>query len=233
MLASDINNPEFVGAQNPDGLMYVEFTWHEPVDKWASEQATEKAGKKVLIKGPRQPFVRIMRPGDNTSIVFTAVRPDHKSRWPDKWLNWQMQEGLVGDGAEVPGWKLEEWTHLQPEQLRELKHMRFSVVEQVAGASDSQVQRLGIGGYGLREEARKALQQKMGQGIRDEIKKKDEEISDMKARMVRLESLLNATPQATEQSAALLRVVPPVEVAVKRTRSEAMKEAWAKRKAAK
>ena len=89
MLASDLNNPEFVGAVNPDSLLYVEFYWHEPIDKWSSEQATMKAGKRVVIKLPKQPFVRIMRPGDQTTIVETAVREDHKARWPEKWMYWQ------------------------------------------------------------------------------------------------------------------------------------------------
>ena len=68
MLASDLNNPEFANPTNPDAMLHVEFFWAQPVNKWASDVA----GKEVL--GERRPFVRIMRPGDNTSIIETADR---------------------------------------------------------------------------------------------------------------------------------------------------------------
>ena len=211
MLASDLNNPEFVGAQNPDKLLHVEFYWHEPIDKWASEAATVKLQKKTVVKGARIPFVLIMRPGDNTSVVRTAVREDHKARWPDKWLHWQMQEGLVGDGAEVPGFKLEEWTYLndKQDQLRELKFMRFSVVEQLAGASDGQIQKLGIGGYGLREEAKKALKERMGAQITSEMKKKDEELAQLRERMAKLEAML--APTTSTPSTGMVSTVTEID----------------------
>ncbi len=184
MLASDIGNPDFVGAQNPDSILYVEFYWHEPVDKWGSEVASQEAGKRVVKKLPKQPFVRIMRPGDKDTIVETAVREDHKQRWPEKWLYWQMAEGIIDGGENVPGWKLEEWAHLddKPELLRDLKFARFYTVEQIAGSSDAQVQRLGIGGLGLREQARVDLRNKMGREVKEAIDAKDKEISDMKAK---------------------------------------------------
>ena len=75
MLASDVNNPEFVNPVNPDSVLHVEFYWHAPVDKWKSENA----GKE--IRGARIPYICIMRPGDNTSIHRTPVRDDHKVRF--------------------------------------------------------------------------------------------------------------------------------------------------------
>ena len=192
MLASDVNNPEFVGAVNPDSQLYVEFYWHEPVNKWASEEATQKAGKRVVVKGERQPFVRIMRPGDQTTILETAVREDHKQRWPEKWLYWMMAEGLVDEGAGVPGWKIDEWPHLkdQPDLLRELKFLRFHTVDQVAGASDAQVQKLGIGGPGLREQAKVDLRERMGREVKDQMAQKDKEIADMKEQLAKLTALV-------------------------------------------
>jgi len=173
MLASDVNNPEFVGAQNPDALLHVEFFWAEPIDKWASEEK----GKEVRLK--KQPFVRIMKPGDSTSILETAVREDHKARWPNQWLYWQMKEGLVEDGSGIPGWRIEEWPELanKPEQLRELHFLRFFVVEQIAGASDHQIQKMGMAGPGLRERARAAMRDRMNQQVKDAMKEKDATIA--------------------------------------------------------
>jgi hypothetical protein len=174
MVASDLNNPAFVGPINPDTMLHVEFYWHEPEDVHKSEAA----GK--IVRLPRQPYIRIQNPGDKTSIVESPVFERHKARWPDKWLYWQIKEGLIEGAAEVPGWKVEEWTHLQPEQGRELKYLRFSVVEQIAGASDEQIQKLGMGGLGLREAAKQALRARMGAEMREEMNKKDAEISALK-----------------------------------------------------
>lgn len=174
MIASDLNNPAFTGPINPDTLLHVEFYWHEPEDVHKSEAA----GK--IVRLPKQPYIRIQNPGDKTSIVESPVFERHKARWPDKWLYWQIKEGLIEGAQDVPGWKIEEWTHLNPEQVRELKFLRFSVVEQVAGASDEQIQKLGMGGLALREAARQALRARMGAEVREEMNKKDAEISALK-----------------------------------------------------
>ena len=210
-LATDVANPDFVGAQNPDAALFVEFYWHEPVDKWASEEESNRLGKNTLVKrkemlvdpvtGKSKPtgknlklaYVRIMRPGDQTSIIETSVREEHKQRWPERWLYWQMQEGLIDGGENVPGWRIEEWPHLTEKQelLRDLKHARFHTVDMVAGASDAQVQRLGIGGAGLREQARVDLRNRMGKEFGDKLAAKDKEVADMKARLEALEKLIS------------------------------------------
>lgn len=179
MLASDLNNPEFVGATNPDSLLHVEFYWHEPIDKWASEVQTQKMGKRVTVKMPKQIFVRIMRPGDKDTIIECAVREEHKVRWPDKWLYFQIAEGLIDGGRDIPGWKLEDWPELdnQQDMLRDLKYNRFYTVEQIAGAQDHQVQKLGIGGMGLRERARVALKEKMRKEFAADLEEKDKLIA--------------------------------------------------------
>ena len=198
MLASDLNNPEFMNPVNPDNLLHVEFYMHEPINKWDSDLKTYETGRKTVIKmpgGPR-PYIRIMRPGDNTSIVETEVREDHKARWPTQWLYFQMQNGMIDSGENIPGWKVEEWEHLKqnPELLRDLKYMRFFTVEQIAGASDAQVQKMGIGGLGLREQARQALRDHMGAAVKAEIEKKDREMAEVKAQLAELQARLN-TPQ--------------------------------------
>ena len=156
MLASDLNNREFVGAVNPDDLLQVEFYWHEPVD-WNKTQDT---GREVKT-GQRIPYVRISAPGNLLNVREAAVLEDHKRRWPQKWLAWQIQEGLIeAAGSDVPGWKLQDWPALNPDQVRELNYLRFSTVEQLAGASDGQIQRIGMGGIGLRERAKQAVKER-------------------------------------------------------------------------
>ena len=202
MVASDLNNPAFVGAINPDTLLHVEFYMHEPEDVHKSEAA----GKVVRL--PAQPYIRIQNPGDKTSVVESPVFERHKARWPDKWLYFQIKEGLVEGAADVPGWKVEEWTHLNPEQVRELKFLRFSVVEQVAGASDEQIQKLGMGGLGLREAARQALRARMGAETREAMEKKDAEISalkqanlEMQEKFAKFEAFMAAAGDKPQQAA--------------------------------
>ena len=186
MLATDINNPEFTGAvTNPDALLSVEFFMHAPLDQWSTEVKSQKEGRLVRVYGKEQPFVRIMRPGDQLSIIEVPVREEHKQRFPERWLYFQMREGLVGQDQDIPGWKLEEWPHQIDKQdlLRELKYGRFATVEQVAGASDAQVQRIGMGGLGLRETARADLRAKLSRDINDQMNAKDKEVADLKEMM--------------------------------------------------
>ena len=194
MLASDLNNPEFVNAQNPDSLLHVEFYMHEPIDKWASEQETQKLGRKKIVKKPPVPYVRIMRPGDQTSILQVAVREEHKQRFSKQWLYFQMQEGLLDDGHNIPGWKIEEWDYLkdQSELLRDLKHARFYTVEQLAGMSDHQIQQLGIAGPGLAQEAKKALRQHTEGLIKEVEQQKEAEIQELKAQNEAMQKQMQA-----------------------------------------
>lgn len=235
-LASDVNNPDFVGAVDPDKGLFVQFYMHEPLDQHKSQLA----GKRVFLTkhvkaGPEQvnpanglkfqpmvdtgealrvPYVRIMKPGDNTTIIETEVREDHKRRWPNEWLFFQNQEGLVNEGDHLIGWKVDEWEHVNsdPETLRNLKHLRFYTVEQIASASDAQVQRLGMGGAGLREAAKQALRSKLGVDISRDLAAKDAQIAEMAARQAKLEAqvqaLMNQPPAAPQPPQDNAHVAP-------------------------
>ena len=230
MLASDLNNPEFTNPSNPDTMLHVEFYWFAPVDKWASDAA----GKEV--RGARVPFVRIMRPGDNTSIHETPVRDDHKARWPNLWLAWQMKEKLIEGDVNIPGWKLDEWDVIKPDQLHELKYLRFHTVEQIAGASDAQVQRLGMAGIGLRVQAQAALKDKAREGIRDELAAKDAELKAMADRLAALEARAGAPAPAEQPASTTKRTLSPEQIAkmqAGRTKKAEKRAAREVRKAAK
>lgn len=191
MLASDVNNPEFVGAKDPDSGLYVEFFWHEPVDGWASREKSIEQQRNVVVKGEKAPHVRIMVPGDKTSEWVQPVSEAHKQRFPRQWLAWQIAEGLVGGQEDIPGWKLSEWEEINPELLRELTYMRFQTVEQLAGASDKQVQGMGLGGLGLREKARVALRNKMGAETRAAIEARDKENAELRAQLAAQQEQIN------------------------------------------
>lgn len=217
MLASDLNNPEFVGAINPDDALYVKFEMYTPEDANKSIAAGRKVmatrfekqmkeGKEVWVDTGdllRVPYVTIMKPGDSTSIMHLEVREDHKRRWPRHWLAFQIEEGLVEDGSQLPGWKIEEWDQFKDdkESIRNLKHMRFYTVEQIASASDAQVQRMGLGGMGLREAAKNAIRSKMGLDVRKEIASKDAQMAAMQKQIEELSALVKRPAQSPSAGA--------------------------------
>jgi hypothetical protein len=49
MLASDINNTDFVGAKNPDSLLNVTFKMMNPEDGWASMEKSQLEGRKCVV----------------------------------------------------------------------------------------------------------------------------------------------------------------------------------------
>jgi len=160
-LDSDINNA--------DSHLHVEFYVYD------KEPYKEK------------PFVRIIVPGDKTSVVDQPVRDDHKQRFPRQWLHFQMQN----NNAEVIGVPLKDWVRDDPEnfndlQMAELQIFKFQTVEQVATASDSQLQRIGMGAVGLREMARRYLSVKNQSSSQTEIEKMKQEHAEMKEQMAAL-----------------------------------------------
>ncbi len=72
-LDSDINNA--------DSQLYVEFYNYE----------------KDPYKG--KPFVRIIVPGDKTTVIDQPVRDDHKERFPRQWLHFQCTTRSSTRGA--------------------------------------------------------------------------------------------------------------------------------------
>ena len=139
-----------------------------------------------------KPFVRIIVPGDKTSVVDQPVREDHKRRFPRQWLHFQMQN----NNAEVIGVPLIQWVKDDPEnfndmQMAELQIFKFQTVEQVATASDGQLQRIGMGAVGLREHARRYLSVKNQSSSQTEIEQMKEKYADMQQQMAALTAQLS------------------------------------------
>jgi hypothetical protein len=160
-LDTDINNA--------DSHLHVEFYEHE----------------KAPYKGV--PFVRIMIPGDKTTEIDQPVREDHKQRFPRQWLYFQMQNN---DGS-IIGTPLAEWCKAAPEdfnenQMAELQIVKFQTVEQLATASDSQIQKVGMGASGLRERARVFLNSKNQDKNSTELDKTRLELNELKEQMAML-----------------------------------------------
>ena len=197
-LETDVANPNFSGATNPDSFLHAEFYWHEPWDRNKTEEASEKAGKFVRVKSEKQVYIRIMKPGDQTSILETPVREDHKRRFPEKWLYFQMSEGLIEDTKNQSGWKVEGWEELTPDEIHKLKYHRFYTVEQIANASDSQIQGYGMGGLAMRKKAQDALAAKQAAAKVVE----NSEIEELKKTVAELKAMLQPKAQQVAEPAS-------------------------------
>lgn len=163
MLDSDVNNA--------DAQLHVEFYTK---DSGANE------GK---------PYVRIMSPGDKTNIIDQPMRDDHKERFPRQWLYFQMQQNE--GAAQQIGTPLTEWLKDAPneinrDQVAELNILKFVTVEQLALASDAQLQRVGMGGIGLREKARLYLNRKNRVESNAELEQTKQQLAELQAQMAAL-----------------------------------------------
>jgi hypothetical protein len=156
---------------NADSHLHVEFYVHD------------KAPFKDV------PFVRIMVPGDKTNIIEQPVREYHKERFIRQWLYFQSKN----DDGQIIGTKLTDWNNdapndLNDHQMAELQILKFQTVEQVATATDAQLQRIGMGAAGLRERARAYLTQKNHSESSSELAKTRSELDELKAQMALLMS---------------------------------------------
>ena len=139
-------------------------------------------------------FICKMVPGDKTNIIRRAVREDDKREFPQHWLHYQMQ-----NGGPVIGTPLSEWHKASPDdfnanQLDEMLALKFQTVEQLASASDGQLQRVGMGGLALRERARQWLIFKNRSVGNAEHEATRRELDELKAQMAELLSAQKRGP---------------------------------------
>ena len=70
--------------------------------------------------------------------------------------------------------------------VEELRILKFQTVEQVALASDSQLQRIGMGGPGLREKAKNYLTRKNRSETAEELDNTKKQLAELQAQMAEL-----------------------------------------------
>lgn len=152
MIASDDNNPNFTGAHDPDARLAVQF-YMKPVQ---NEFKTKAEGRPIFEEVE---MVKITIPGNNLYNVEAYVAEDHKRRFPKQYAHFMNNRGAK-EGS-IVGTPLSHWPLLTPSQAEELRYFKFSVVEQIANASDQQIQAIGmLAGmtpYAFRERAQRFL----------------------------------------------------------------------------
>ena len=134
MLASDLNNPEFSGAVNPDSRLYVTFYKKPQENAFLSNINGRPIFEDVV-------FCRIIAPGDSLAIPDAPATEEQKQRFP---LQWQHFLNTGGNEETTSGTPLSSWPQLTRSQVEELRAMKFFTVEQVANASDQQISKIGM-----------------------------------------------------------------------------------------
>ena len=132
-----------------------------------------------------KPFVRIVIPGDKNTIIDQPAKDDHKARFPRQWLYYQSQQGEAA--AQEIGTPLSQWSKDAPDEINrdhiaELSILKFVTVEQLALASDQQLQRI-MGGIGLRERARQYLNRKNRHEASAELENTKKQLAELQAQM--------------------------------------------------
>jgi hypothetical protein len=130
-----------LGVHGDDRNLFVEFFRH-PVQ---SGYQTELQGRPVFMEFD---FVRIMIPGDKNTKIERKATANDKERFPRAWQAYQNKEQPSFEGT-----LLKEWPAITVSMVAELNALNVFTVDQLARLSDSQVQKIGMGGLDLRAKA--------------------------------------------------------------------------------
>jgi len=192
--------------KNPDSALYVRFQMISVYQVYDSLNPLLPDGKpnpnytgSPVYKDIAH--IEITTPGGYNRIV-EPVRPEHKGRFP---RHWAMFEQSQGGGDNIVGTKLAEWPAITRSRAEELRAMKFYSVEQIASASDQQIQGMGMDGTMLRQKAiqflKVAKDTSMSEKLLAENARKDAEIAATNERMKKLEDQISALVQAQASAA--------------------------------
>ena len=170
-----------------DSRLQVRF-YKRPVQQ---EHESQEAGRPIFKEFD---FVHICVAGDTLTEIDTYVLPSHKTRFPIQWANYMNRQ--EANEPEVVGTPVAEWPLVSKSQAEELRAMKFHTVESIAGASDQQLQRMGMAAgmspYAFRDKAKSFLslatssaetdkREQEINSLKEELAKKDLETAKMKA----------------------------------------------------
>jgi hypothetical protein len=179
MLPSDEN-----GA---DSRLQVRF-YKRPVHQ---EHESLVAGRPIFKEFD---FVHICVAGDTLTEIDTYALANHKQRFPVQWANYMNRLGA--NDEEVVGTPVSEWPIVSKSQAEELRALKFHTVESIAGASDQQLQRMGMAAgmspYAFRDKAKAFLnlatnaaetdkRESEINSLKEELAKKEQETAKIKA----------------------------------------------------
>jgi len=169
-----------------DSRLQVRF-YKKPIQQ---EQESIDAGRPIYKEFD---FVHICVAGDTLTEIDTYALQQHKQRFPIQWANYMNRVGA--NDEEVVGTPVAEWPLVSKSQAEELRAIKFFTVEAIAGASDQQLQRMGMAAgmspFAFRDKAKAFLnlatnaaetdkRESEINALKEELAKKDLETAKMK-----------------------------------------------------
>lgn len=192
-LETDLANPNFAGARNPDDLLWVQFAM-KPIP---NTFRTQQEGRPIFED---QLWIEIRVPGNNLLTIERPANDSDQIRFPRQWAYFQQTHGKDGQNVGTP---LSQWPLLRPSQVEELRALKFYTVEQVAFASDEQLRGMGMGPgmapSAFRERAKLYLETARDSAVAakqaEEIKKRDEQLASMQAQVEELKAMVKVATE--------------------------------------
>jgi hypothetical protein len=184
-------------TQGSDSRLQVRF-YKKSVQQ---EQESIDAGRPIYKDFD---FVQICVAGDTLTEIDTYALQNHKQRFPVQWANYMNRQGA--NDVEIVGTPLSEWPLVSKSQAEELRAIKFHTVESIAGASDQQLQRMGMmagmSPYSFRDKAKGFLNLATSAAETD---KREQEINSLKEELAK-KDLENAKIKAeTDAKLALMQ----------------------------
>ena len=165
------------------------------------EQESLDAGRPIYKEFD---FVHICVAGDTLTEIDTYVLNNHKLRFPIQWAQYQNRVGA--DDQEVVGTPVSEWPIVSKSQAEELRALKFHTVEAIAGASDAQLQRMGMAAgmspYAFRDKAKAFLNLATNAAETD---KRESEINALKEELAKKDLETAKMKQETDAKMALMQ----------------------------
>lgn len=174
---------------------YVQFE-RRPVE---NKSASIEAGRYVATDVD---FVLVTPPYSKDCIVhkvsswFEITRKNvQNGRTPAKWLEaWEEAYRRWKDGQEIPldGTPIKGWGIISPAQQEMLVHLNIRTVEDLAGANDEGLRRIGIGAMDLKQKAAAWLASMKDHGaVTQEVSSLKQENSVLRASLETLQKQLS------------------------------------------
>ena len=190
MLASDVNNPQFIGAQDPDAVMIARFYVRAVKNNFLSN----KEGRPIF----QDKIYCEYYPAGNTilrmDVPSTSV---HEQRFAKQWAYFQATKKEDINGAGTP---LSQWAILSPADVENLKGMKIHTIENIAAMSDQAMGVLGMGIAGMAPHVFRARAQAYLGSAKDSALPQQQaaEIEEMKKQLAEMKKLLAEKPKPEE-----------------------------------
>lgn len=197
--ASDVANPQFAGAGDPDSVMRAVFYVRACYNEFRSKTEGHPIYEDII-------YCKYGPAGSTLLEMDVRSTSYHEQRFHRQWASFKA--GQDAEQQKQVGTPVSQWPFLTPASVETLKALKFYTVENIASASDGQLQVMGMGvqdtgPIALRDRARaylkaaqdSALPQRQAEELAQLRKEKEESDAKHAAELAELRALIMAAQQ--------------------------------------